>query len=352
MLMAILWETLPGPALGRRCASRATVCFRSFPAQPGAVWANACPSRKVNAHAHSFASSLAPCARAGRCRPSPRGSFRPSRQGNCRRAHDCCIQVPAQHASLLGKGLLGCFSAVQDLCARGLCRFPSLEFAEMNHRFWRQFVQSLFGLPIAPSRRKPRCRSCQPRLVELEHRVAPATLVTNISPALGLTTGGTSVLITGANLSGASVVDFGTVAATSFTVNSATTVTAVAPPEPAGLVNVTVTAPGGVSATSTADQFTYVAVLPTSTIATDQPLFTWPTGSGAVSYDIDVVDNTNKQAPPLFVQTIPTGPTSASYQTTIAQALTPGHSYTWYFGGVASSARSPGAARRTSASRH
>ena len=88
--------------------------------------------------------------------------------------------------------------------------------------------------------------------------VTPPT-ITSLSSTGGPTAGGTSVTITGANLSGVTVVDFGTVAATSFTVISATTVTAVAPVEPAGLVNVTVTTAGGVSAASTGDQFTFVA---------------------------------------------------------------------------------------------
>jgi hypothetical protein len=53
------------------------------------------------------------------------------------------------------------------------------------------------------------------------------------------------------------VVDFGSTAATSFTVNSATSITATSPAESAGTVNVTVTTPGGTSATSYHDQFTY-----------------------------------------------------------------------------------------------
>ncbi|MBS0582315.1 MAG: IPT/TIG domain-containing protein, partial [Proteobacteria bacterium] len=67
------------------------------------------------------------------------------------------------------------------------------------------------------------------------------------------------VTITGTNLSGATAVQFGATNAASFTVNSATSITAVAPAGSAGAVDVTVTTAGGTSATSAADQYTYVA---------------------------------------------------------------------------------------------
>ena len=76
-------------------------------------------------------------------------------------------------------------------------------------------------------------------------------------------------MITGSDFTGASKVLFGTVAASSFKVDSATQITAVSPGG-SGTVDVRVTTPGGTSATSTADRFTYVPVpivtgiLPTS----------------------------------------------------------------------------------------
>ena len=85
--------------------------------------------------------------------------------------------------------------------------------------------------------------------------VAPA--VTGLSPTSGPAAGGTLVTITGANLTGATAVDFGTTAATNMTVVSSTTITADSPAD-ADIVDVTVTTPGGRSATSSADQFTYV----------------------------------------------------------------------------------------------
>ncbi|MET3724328.1 Ig-like domain-containing protein [Sphingomonas trueperi] len=87
--------------------------------------------------------------------------------------------------------------------------------------------------------------------------VAATPTVTSIAPTSGSTAGGTSVVITGTNLSGASSVVFGSTAAT-YTVNSATRITATSPAG-TGTVDVRVTTAGGTSATSAADQFTYVS---------------------------------------------------------------------------------------------
>ncbi|MDE1995949.1 MAG: IPT/TIG domain-containing protein, partial [Rhizobiaceae bacterium] len=86
-----------------------------------------------------------------------------------------------------------------------------------------------------------------------------APMVTSISPTSGPTAGGTSVVITGANLTGATSVTFGGTAA-NFTVNSATSITATAPSKSVGTVDVIVITPGGTSTTSDSDQFTYIAV--------------------------------------------------------------------------------------------
>jgi len=85
-----------------------------------------------------------------------------------------------------------------------------------------------------------------------------APTVTGVSPSAGPTAGGTTVTITGTNLSNATAVSFGGTAATSFTLVSSTTITAVSPGGSAGGVNVTVTTAGGTSATSGSDTFTYV----------------------------------------------------------------------------------------------
>ncbi len=82
--------------------------------------------------------------------------------------------------------------------------------------------------------------------------------VSSVSPDTGPTAGGTRVDIFGTELSGATAVDFGSVAATSFTVNgSGTKIVATAPGQSAGTVDITVTTPAGTSGTSSADEYTY-----------------------------------------------------------------------------------------------
>ena len=107
------------------------------------------------------------------------------------------------------------------------------------------------GVPTVPGRRR-----VQAGLEFLEDRITP-TSVTGLSPSAGPLLGGTLVTITGTGFTRATAVDFGTNPATNLTVVSDTTITAYSPAG-TGTVDVTVTTPGGTSATSTADQFTYV----------------------------------------------------------------------------------------------
>lgn len=88
-----------------------------------------------------------------------------------------------------------------------------------------------------------------------------APKVTEVSPNYGLPTGGTEVTITGRRFTGASAVEFGSTNALKFTVNSDTSITALSPPG-TGRVDVTVTGPGGTSATSSSDQFNYAVPIP------------------------------------------------------------------------------------------
>src|SRR5208337_5028734 len=76
----------------------------------------------------------------------------------------------------------------------------------------------------------------------------PVPTVTGVTPAAGPVAGGTTVTVTGTGFTGATSVKFGTTAATSYTVVSATSITAVSPAGSAGTVDVTVTTPGGTSA--------------------------------------------------------------------------------------------------------
>jgi hypothetical protein len=92
--------------------------------------------------------------------------------------------------------------------------------------------------------------------------------VTGTNPNAGPTSGGSVVTITGTGLSGATAVTFGTVAAMSFTVNSNASITATAPPG-SGSIDVKVTGPGGISTTSSADQFVYYTLAPSATYRGD-----------------------------------------------------------------------------------
>jgi hypothetical protein len=84
--------------------------------------------------------------------------------------------------------------------------------------------------------------------------------VSTVSPKTGPAAGGTSVTITGTDLTSGStpVVDFGSTEASEVTVISGKQIVAVAPPVLlAGTVDITVTTAGGTSATITKDRFTY-----------------------------------------------------------------------------------------------
>lgn len=85
----------------------------------------------------------------------------------------------------------------------------------------------------------------------------PIPTVTHVAPESGATAGGTTVTIGGLELEGATAVKFGSTNATSFTVQSPTSITAVAPPG-TGTVYVTVTAPTGTSAINRSVHFTYM----------------------------------------------------------------------------------------------
>lgn len=91
-----------------------------------------------------------------------------------------------------------------------------------------------------------------------DYRYAAAPTVTFVSPNGGSTVGGGAVIfINGTGFTGATAVSFGANPAVSFTVNSDNDIQAVVPAGAAGTVDIRVTTPGGTSAITTADQFTY-----------------------------------------------------------------------------------------------
>jgi hypothetical protein len=96
--------------------------------------------------------------------------------------------------------------------------------------------------------------------------------VTKLAPKSGPAAGATAVTITGTGFTGATSVSFGAVAATSFTVDSGTSISAVSPAGTAGSVDVTVTGPGGTSAPSTMAVFKYKSPTVTAVSPSSGPM--------------------------------------------------------------------------------
>jgi photosystem II stability/assembly factor-like uncharacterized protein len=99
--------------------------------------------------------------------------------------------------------------------------------------------------------------------------VLPPSIAT-VSPNTGTSDGHQLVTITGDNLGDATGVSFGSIPSVSFTVDSESQITAVAPTVLSGTVDVTVTTPEGTTATSSDDAFTFFAV-PAVTAVTPSP---------------------------------------------------------------------------------
>ncbi|HXN62833.1 MAG TPA: IPT/TIG domain-containing protein, partial [Acidimicrobiales bacterium] len=87
--------------------------------------------------------------------------------------------------------------------------------------------------------------------------VADPVSINALSPSSGTAGGGATIEITGTDFTGATAVDFGSNASSSFSVNSPTTITAVAPVG-AGTVDVEVVTPAGTSEATRSDRFTYI----------------------------------------------------------------------------------------------
>lgn len=84
-----------------------------------------------------------------------------------------------------------------------------------------------------------------------------APFITSVTPDVGPSQGGTSVTIIGSGFTGATAVTFGPRLATSFIVNSDTSITAIAPPGVPGNINIQVTTGAGTSPLTFSDLYTY-----------------------------------------------------------------------------------------------
>lgn len=103
-----------------------------------------------------------------------------------------------------------------------------------------------------------------------------------VGPDSGPAVGGTTVTITGTNLAGATVVDFGSAPVTSFMSDTASQITLSSPPG-TGTVNVIVVTPAGASSVSSADEFSYVAVSNPPTVTSVAPAMGPNTGGTLVT---------------------------------------------------------------------
>lgn len=100
----------------------------------------------------------------------------------------------------------------------------------------------------------------QPRVqITYTQTLPERPVVTGVAPAAGHQAGGERVSIIGGGLAGATAVEFGSTPATSFTIGSASSITAIAPAGSAGTVDVTVVNEGGTSEVNADDRYTYVA---------------------------------------------------------------------------------------------
>ena len=98
-----------------------------------------------------------------------------------------------------------------------------------------------------------------------------APTITGLNPSSGLNSGGTSVVITGTNFTGATEVQFGGVDVASYVINSATQITAVTNPGN-GTVDVQVFGPGGGSLPNSSDQYTFVSPVTVTGVSPNQGL--------------------------------------------------------------------------------
>jgi hypothetical protein len=87
----------------------------------------------------------------------------------------------------------------------------------------------------------------------------PAPTISKLSTSAGPAAGGTSVAITGAAFNGTRTVKFGAQDATSFTITSESSITAVAPPGTSGNVNIAIATPYGTTPESNKSRFKYEA---------------------------------------------------------------------------------------------
>lgn len=148
---------------------------------------------------------------------------------------------------------------------------------------------------------------------KFNYTAAGIPVVTSVSPASTTVAGGTVVSITGSGFTGATGVTFGGTAGTAVTVLSDTSLLVTAPAHAAGVVDVLVTAPGGVSVAAAGSKFTYgtLPVITSISPATG--------GSGTV---VTITGTGFTGATSVMFGTVSATPTSVSDTTVVVTAPT------------------------------
>ena len=156
-----------------------------------------------------------------------------------------------------------------------------------------------------------------------------APVIFAVSPSTGPQSGGTSVSITGSNLTGASQVLFGQIPATGVTVNSANQITAVSPAVQAGgAIDITVVTPAGqdiLELSYTYDAPPAVPGTPIPAAGDRQVNVTWPqvlTGGDPVTYTVTATPGGQACNVPFPGQAYP-------YASCVVTGLTNGTAYTF-----------------------
>lgn len=104
-------------------------------------------------------------------------------------------------------------------------------------------------------------------LILVRAAATPSPTITALSTSSGPQSGGTTVVITGANFNSSATVTFDGVPATSLVVTSTTQIVAISPAHAPGAVRIQVLTDQGVSADTAADDFAYLDPTPVPTLS-------------------------------------------------------------------------------------
>lgn len=127
----------------------------------------------------------------------------------------------------------------------------------------------------------------------------PKPVVTQVDPTSGTTGGGDEIQVFGSGFWGTTKVAFGSTVASNYQVVADDEIDVTTPPHAAGIQNVVVTTPGGASATSTHDRYTYIKP-PAPKVTEVDPT----SGSGAGGYDVTIVGSNFQQASKVLIGTV------------------------------------------------